>query len=243
MSFRRMIGRRLHRLLQHRKNTGDFFYGDLHFISAGETLSERYNDIAQISDFRPTDKVIDVGCAEGLISLEVAQQVASVRGIDIDANRIERACLEAKRRSVANVTFEVASVADCWLDTYDVTLFLSVYGKQNTARIGMNELRRLLRATRRQIIVRANVQGSGPAAELLSAILTTMDEEDFDGFCFPAPAKGATNLIVGNRHGTDAASTARRRLFCCRRKGTAAILYSAGWCRFPHRSNSPRYVR
>lgn len=204
MSFRRMVGRKLHWLLQHKKNTGAYFYGDLHFISAGETLAERYNDIAAISDFRPTDKVLDVGCAEGLISLEVAKQVESVRGIDIDANRVERARVEAKKQNASNATFEVGSVVDCRLDTYDVTLFLSVYGKHNTSRVGVDELRRLLRATRRQIIVRANVQGSRPGADLLSDILTTMDEEGFDGFCFPAPPAGATNLIIGNRRGTDA---------------------------------------
>jgi hypothetical protein len=58
-----------------------------------------------------------------------------------------------------------------------------------------------LRATRRQIVIRFNLQRH-PDLQL-TEILATMDAEGFDGICRERGIRYG-NLIVGNRRGTDA---------------------------------------
>ncbi len=202
----RLIGRMIDRTLHGRWNTGGYFYGDSHLVSAGASLAERWNDIAEVADFRPTDRVLDMGCAEGLISFEVAKRAAHVDGVDIDANRIERAKSGAAKRGVKNVSFFQGSVVDFALDPagYDVILFLSVMAPRNSDRVGMREFIRLLRAARRQIVVRINVQQSTREETLLGSMLGAMEDEGFDGVCFLARRKSHGNLVIGNRRGTDA---------------------------------------
>jgi SAM-dependent methyltransferase len=180
------------------------YYGDK------EGLSERWDDIAQIADLRPSDVVLDMGCAEGLISLEVAKHVSHVDGVEISRHLLDRATSRAKDESIENVSFEVGSVIDSNVapKSYDVVLFLGVMGKRAGARrVGLAELERMLAATRRQIIVRINVQKRAYIEEdddfRLHDILATMDKHDFDAICFDK-REGHGNLVVGNRRGSDA---------------------------------------
>lgn len=204
-----MLGRAIARgwywIFQHRLNTRGYFYGDSHLYPAGESFADRWREVEHVIDLRPTDRVLDVGCAEGLIPLEVAKHVAHVNGIDIDANRIDGAQKEAAKRGITNVSFSVASLMDCEVqpDAYDVVLCLSVIGRVKEGRPGTKELERLLPTVKRQIIVRANVQRQGVSVHPLVDYLNAMDRQGFDAICFFAPS-GRGNLIVGNRRGTDA---------------------------------------
>jgi SAM-dependent methyltransferase len=180
------------------------------YYSDKEDLSERWDDIAQIVDLRPSDVVLDMGCAEGLISFEVAKRVSRVDGIEISRHLLERAQSRAEKDGVGNVSFSVGSVIDSGVTpgSYDVVLFLGVMGKRAGARrVGLAELERMLAATRRQIIVRVNVQKRAYLDEdddfRLHEVLTTMDRHGFDAICFDK-REGHGNLIVGNRRGTDA---------------------------------------
>jgi SAM-dependent methyltransferase len=97
--------------------------------------------------------VLDVGCAEGRITLHLATLVEPVHGIDKSAIRISEAQRLAAERGIQNATFEVASVIDYPVDplSYDMTLFSGVWGAPG---VGLNVLDRLLKMTRRQLVAR-----------------------------------------------------------------------------------------
>ncbi|WP_420386301.1 class I SAM-dependent methyltransferase [Roseivirga sp.] len=57
------------------------------------------------SELRPTDTVLDFGCATGLFSVAIAPKVKSVYGTDISSRMIEQASLKAGKAGVTNVTF------------------------------------------------------------------------------------------------------------------------------------------
>ena len=107
---------------------------------------------------------------------------------------------EFRRRATAG------SVTDYPVEpnSYDVVLFLGVLNKKtSTGYVGTKELERLLRATRRQIIIRANIQSYEKQITRLIDILEKMDEQGFDAICF-SRRLGQGNMIIGNRRGTDA---------------------------------------
>ena len=216
MNFAFRIPRALRRLLPRRHHTrGDIPRRQYKrgYYSDRENLSDRWDHIAQIVDLRPSDLVLDMGCAEGLISFEVAKYVSHVDGVEINPHLLERANSEAMGKKVKNVSFAVGSVIDFRVSpkSYDVVLFLGVMGKRAGAkRVGLAELERLLAATRRQIIIRANVQKRAYMQDekdegdfRLHEILAMMDRQDFDGICF-SRGEGHGDLIVGNRRDSDA---------------------------------------
>lgn len=205
MNLLNWLGLWINRLLQSQANTGRYFYGDFHYIAAGGRALDRWAGVNAIADLRPTDVVLDMGCAEGLISLEIARQVARVDGIDILERRVERARLEASRRKIGNVNFRVGSAIDCILDrqSYDVVFLLNVLSRK--AGVGLDELEKLLAATRRQIIIRTNVQKiDSTNSYTLIEIMDAMKRCGFDGICFLQAPNAHGNLIIGNRRGTDA---------------------------------------
>jgi len=57
-----------------------------------------------MSSFRPTDDVLDVGCAEGMIALELAKSVKHVHGIELEAHKVAKALEFAAERGCKNFT-------------------------------------------------------------------------------------------------------------------------------------------
>jgi SAM-dependent methyltransferase len=55
--------------------------------------------------------VLDVGCGEAAISLALAERGHTTVGLDLSPTAIDLARLEAEKRGLANVTFEVADIS------------------------------------------------------------------------------------------------------------------------------------
>lgn len=171
-----------------------------------KSLAQSWNDVAQVVDFRSTDEVLDMGCAEGLVTLEAARLVAHAHGVEISKERIKRATAEARRRGMTNVTFEVGSITDFDLGRgYDVVLLLSVIGKKTKdGYVGLKELERLGRGTRRQFVIRVGYHlGYERKGLTIPTIFEKLDELGFD--CIGLSHNpNVSPLIIGNRRGTDA---------------------------------------
>lgn len=173
-----------------------------------EPLSYRWGDVELVTDFRPTDHVLDMGCAEGLLTMEVAKRVASVHGVEIRPIRVEHARKEAATRGLSNVTFDVGSVYEYPLEpnSYDVSLLLGVLGQRigKNNFIGLDALERVLKATRRQVVVRVGLNWARAENGIdLNGIIETMDAHGFDGIAI-ARFEPQGHLIIGNKRGTDA---------------------------------------
>jgi SAM-dependent methyltransferase len=80
----------------------------------------------------PDDRVLDVGCSNGVHSLAAAALVASVVGVDVDARELERAQLDATERNVPNVHFfhadltETSTLTEFGAGAFDAVLLLDV---------------------------------------------------------------------------------------------------------------------
>jgi 2-polyprenyl-3-methyl-5-hydroxy-6-metoxy-1,4-benzoquinol methylase len=100
--------------------------------------AERYDDLIQKHDavylrtiagakslLSTSDVVLDLGCASGEYSLDIAPFVQRVHGIDTSANMIALATEKASDRSIGNVTFDAADVFDRALDAHRYTAVLA----------------------------------------------------------------------------------------------------------------------
>jgi SAM-dependent methyltransferase len=165
---------------------------------SSEQFQERWQEVRQLMDLRATDRALDVGCAEGWMTLELAKEVEHAHGFDTVELRIVEAQRLAEKQGVENATFEVASVIGYPIDplSYDVTLFSSVWGRQSASQdVGVKEFEALLQGTRRELVARINVTDfPGRLEEIVEAC----DRNGFDVLSFPG------KLIVALRRGEDA---------------------------------------
>jgi SAM-dependent methyltransferase len=167
--------------------------------AAGGSARKRADALRCIADLRPTDRVLDVGCADGRIALEVADWVEHVHGIDVSADRVATASRLAAKRGIQNATFETIPVQEYPFEpqSWDVTLFMRVWGKGGRPKpVDADDFARSLRATRRQLVAQAGVMR---VERRLREILDICDQEGFDVAPFVAP-----QLVVANRRGSDA---------------------------------------
>jgi SAM-dependent methyltransferase len=167
---------------------------------AGEVSTPRRAlAVTRIGDLRSTDHVLDVGCSEGEVALEVAGLVEHVHGLDIRSARVQRAAERAAELGIRNASFEATAIQDYPFEprSWDVTLFMRVWGKGAGARaVGEEEFERLLRATRRQAIVQA---GKLRSEQRIRRIFEICDDHGFDAAWFMQ-----LHLIVANRRGAGA---------------------------------------
>jgi SAM-dependent methyltransferase len=165
---------------------------------SAEQFRKRYAEVRRLMDLRPTDRVLDVGCAEGWMTLELAKEVGHAHGFDTVEVRIAEAQRLAAEQGIEKATFEVASVIGYPIEplSYDVTLFSSVWGRQTASQdVGTQELEALLQGTRRELVARINVMDYPGRLE---EILEVCDGAGFDALSFPG------KLIVAVRRGVDA---------------------------------------
>jgi SAM-dependent methyltransferase len=163
-----------------------------------DQFQKRWLEVRRLMDLRPTDHVLDVGCAEGWMTLELAKLVEHAHGFDTVELRIEEARRLAQEQGVENASFEVASVIGYPIEplSYDVTLFSSVWGRQSASQdVGAQELEALLRGTRRELVARINVMDYPGRLEEIHDVCA---QNDFAALSFPG------KLIVALRRGVDA---------------------------------------
>jgi SAM-dependent methyltransferase len=156
------------------------------------TLHERVDEFRLI-DLRPTDRVLDAGCAEGRVTLEMAKYVEHIHGFDLSEVRIQEAQRLAEERGITNATFEVESVIGYPVEplSYDVTIFAGLWGSEG---VGFAELDNLLKATRRQMFARIKMT---EYLHRVPPMYEVCDRNGFDVLCFPR------KFVVAMRRGTD----------------------------------------
>jgi cyclopropane fatty-acyl-phospholipid synthase-like methyltransferase len=88
---------------------------------------ERWTDLAEIINFNKDHTVLDVGCAEGLISIELSTRFKKVFAFDIEPYRIIKARENAK--NIENIEFSTESYMSYQYKNYDQVFCLGVYHK------------------------------------------------------------------------------------------------------------------
>jgi SAM-dependent methyltransferase len=158
-----------------------------------EEFWKRWEEVLRLADLRPTDRVLDVGCAEGWNTFELAKLVAHAHGFDNSDVRIAEAQRLAAEQGIENVSFEVASVSGYEIEplSYDVTLFSGVWGARG---VGVPEVENLLTGTRRQFIARIKLTES---PDLLEQLLEACDRNDFDAMAIPR------KMLLAHRRGVE----------------------------------------
>jgi len=101
-----------------------------------------------VSMILPGDKVIDIACGTGALSLEMSGRAGHVTGIDLSEDMIATARLTAQKRRIQNITFELIDATDlsCYTDSsFDVavsTLAMHQFDPETGVKV-LNEMKRL----------------------------------------------------------------------------------------------------
>src|SRR5581483_1354295 len=83
-----------------------------------------------LDELRPSDRVLDLGCANGVHTVAAAGVAASVVGVDLDAEQLDAARARARAAGAANVELVLGDLADPavvrQLGRFDAVLALDV---------------------------------------------------------------------------------------------------------------------
>lgn len=133
----------------------------------------------------PGEKVIDIACGTGALSLVMARTAGHVTGIDLSEDMITTSRRTAQRRGVSNVSFSLLDATDlsCFPDlSFDVavsTLAMHQFDPETGVRV-LGEMSRL---AKRIIIVDYNCpMRNGPAAWFSRAIERAAAGEHYRNF-------------------------------------------------------------
>lgn len=126
-----------------------------------------------VSMIVPGEKVIDIACGTGALSLELSGRAGQVTGIDLSEDMINTARLVASKRQTQNVSFGLLDATDlsCYPDfSFDVAVStLAIH--QFDPETGLKVLTEMKRVGRRIIIADYNCpMNPGPAAWLAWSI-------------------------------------------------------------------------
>jgi len=106
----------------------------------------------------PGEKVIDIACGTGALSLTIADRAAFVTGIDLSEDMIVTARRMAQQRLVSNVSFELLDATDLSLypdNTFDTAVSTLAFHQFNpeTGEKVLREMKRLSRRISLQTII------------------------------------------------------------------------------------------
>lgn len=79
-------------------------------LNKGPNYAARLERAAAV--FKDTDNVLDVGCASGEITLDLARHAGQILGIDHSANMVKLANAKARERGITNARFEQLEPTD-----------------------------------------------------------------------------------------------------------------------------------
>lgn len=183
------------------KKKGNFtryFYQDLNSDQVGSPFEGRWKTVADSADLKKTDSILDIGCAEGLITMKAAEFVEKAEGIEIFEHRVKKAQEIAAEQNIQNVSFSVGSIQDVDLtpEGWDIIFFLGVYGvPTDTGPIGDKELDKVCKAARRQVVMRYDIE-QNPSS--YANIIRVFEENDYSVTVYAKTDENG-NIIVGNR--------------------------------------------
>lgn len=115
-------------------------------LLTGGRLDKIYDRLA--SCIREGDKVLDIGCGTGALSLRAAQQGAKVKGIDINSGMLEIAQIRADRLNLAQ-KIEFCEMGIAELDREEADSYDAVMSGLCFSELSEDELSFTLRETKR----------------------------------------------------------------------------------------------
>jgi 2-polyprenyl-3-methyl-5-hydroxy-6-metoxy-1,4-benzoquinol methylase len=179
-----------------------YYYSDLKEIGGGDgvwDLATRWTDVAELADLRPDDEVLDLGCAEGLITMEVAEKVRQIHGVELRSERVEAAERIARQRGIENVSFECASVTDVQVEpcSFDVVLFLGVL-QHLPRQHKLPTLAKALIAARRQVVMRMPLFDPR-SPNRATNVAKVCQNLDYVLTIYPRHAERGGNLMIADR--------------------------------------------
>lgn len=179
-----------------------YYYSNLDQIEGGDgvwDLRYRLPEVLKYAEFRPDDGVIDIGCAEGLITMEIAKQVKHIRGVELRPQRVDAAKQIAAERGIENISFEVGSVPTLELQvrSYDVVMFLGVFQhlKREDKWLSMVKV---FTATRRSVILRMPLFHTKNACRA-TKLADLCRELDFALTIYPRHEPSGGSFMIANR--------------------------------------------
>lgn len=103
----------------YKKENGYIYIGNIKYMVSNKSffqvntnnISKLYDEIVRYGNFSKEDKVIDLYCGVGSISLYIAKYVKSVLGIEIIDDAIKDALVNARVNNINNVSFICGDVA------------------------------------------------------------------------------------------------------------------------------------
>jgi 2-polyprenyl-3-methyl-5-hydroxy-6-metoxy-1,4-benzoquinol methylase len=156
------------------------------------TLYDRWNDISVLNIFKISDMVLDIGCAEGLVTNEISKNVRCVEGVDINSDRVNCARNKYKHIKFSNVDIVKISFRPF---SYDVITFLGVY--HHIAKgIRDSVLTGVLSAAKRVVLIRTPLEGK-------KNILKTIQSNNYDYKIMHSKNENVGDLIICTRIQSD----------------------------------------
>jgi 23S rRNA (uracil1939-C5)-methyltransferase len=87
------------------------------FFQANSTqISQLWQTISDLGEFKKTDSVLDLYCGTGSISLHLARSVKSVIGVETHSDAVKNAIKNAEINAMSNCTFSEKDVSDFCLE-------------------------------------------------------------------------------------------------------------------------------
>jgi 23S rRNA (uracil1939-C5)-methyltransferase len=82
------------------------------FQTNSKQCAELFETVKRFGEFKETEKVLDLYCGAGAISIYVSGLVKSVHGVELSGESIEMAAVNAEINNIRNCTFESKDVKD-----------------------------------------------------------------------------------------------------------------------------------